>query len=92
MPPGATFRVADYLFQSPAATDAIIAAFRRGVNVRVVLDSHVDTPERRKLDGVIGHDRSQGSLVYRVAGSGLKHIGACTPSSSRCRPPARELG
>jgi hypothetical protein len=73
MQPGSTFRYAGYLFDAPEVTDALIRAWKRGVNVRVALDAHVGSTDWADLDASLGHDRSKGSFVYRVHGSGLSH-------------------
>lgn len=73
---GRTLRAALYVMQDQDYADALVAAHRRGVNVRVVLDhKSVEAPNpapAQSLINALGTDRTQPSWV-RVCTSG----GAC---------------
>lgn len=62
--PGSTIRVAEYSFAMPRTSSALVAAYRRGVNVQVVVDDH-SAPWRsvRRLRAVLGTDTASTSFV-----------------------------
>ncbi|MGN6129209.1 MAG: phospholipase D-like domain-containing protein [Nocardioidaceae bacterium] len=62
--PGSTIRVAEYSFAMPRTSAALGAAYRRGVNVQVVVDDH-SAPWRsvRRLSAVLGTDTTSTSFV-----------------------------
>ncbi len=51
-----TIRIATWAIDVPKTTDKLIAAHRRGVNVRMILHNHADTAQLRQLQRVLGTD------------------------------------
>lgn len=62
--PGATVRLAAYSLAMPSTTEALVAAHRRGVDVRVVVDDHsAHWGAVRVLDEELGRDITADSFV-----------------------------
>ena len=62
--PGATIRLAAYSLAMPSTTEALVAAHRRGVDVRVVVDDHsAHWGSVRVLDRELGRDTAADSFV-----------------------------
>lgn len=65
---GRLVRASLYALKDQDYTDALTAAHRRGVNIRVVLDaSYWDTPATQSLVAELGSDRTGSSWVVRCA-------------------------
>ena len=63
-PRGATIRIAMFSGSIPSFRDAVIAAYRRGVNVRLIMDGHASGFEWWKsMVRVLGTDRSRPSFA-----------------------------
>lgn len=63
-PPGATIRVAAYSNDRKDVTDALIAAHRRLVDVRVLLNGNWTSRQTTRMQEALGSDRSQRSFVH----------------------------
>lgn len=63
VPPGAIIRIAVYSFSYLPMADALIAAKKRGVQVKLLIDSHTTTPEIVKLRRALGTNRKNRSYV-----------------------------
>ena len=69
-PRGATIRIAVFSLGAKSTVDRLIAAYHRGVNVKLVLDSHSAAyPEAKRLVNVLGTDQARGSFVVLCARS-----------------------
>ncbi|HEX8508740.1 MAG TPA: phospholipase D-like domain-containing protein, partial [Propionibacteriaceae bacterium] len=64
-PTGATIRIATYSFGFDDTTDKLIAAQKRGVKVRVLIDNHVTTSQTARLTVALGEDRTKSNFVRR---------------------------
>ncbi|MCW2809680.1 MAG: hypothetical protein JWP61_138 [Friedmanniella sp.] len=62
-PPGSNIRIAVYSWSYTPMADAAIAAHRRGVNVKILIDSHTTTPEIQLLQKKLGRNKSARSFV-----------------------------
>ena len=62
---GSTIRIAVYSFDRMPVADALIAAYRRGVNVQMLLNDHQTTGAMVKMRSVFGAKRSKKSFIYR---------------------------
>jgi hypothetical protein len=77
---GQTIHIATWNFDDKPATDALIKAKRRGVNVKVVVSSQVDNPNWDRLRRVLNAGRRTDSFAHRCrascrgkAGTGIMH-------------------
>lgn len=61
VPKGSVIRVASYSFTYTPMANALIAAHKRGVQVRVLVDSHTISPEMTKMKKALGSSRSKPS-------------------------------
>ncbi len=61
---GSTIWIAEYLHNIQSSTDKLIAAHKRGVNVKMIIDSAA-TPQITALKSELGTDRSKASFVIR---------------------------
>ena len=61
---GATVRISMYSFSRHRTAKAIIAAYRRGVNVRVLLNDHQMTPAMQRLIRVLGTNVKKPSFIH----------------------------
>ena len=64
-PRGSYIRIAVYSFDRVNVADALIAAYRRGVKVQILLNDHWDTGAMKKIRSVIGTDRTAKSFIYK---------------------------
>ena len=64
-PRGSYIRIAVYSFDRVNVADALIAAYRRGVKVQILLNDHWDTGAMKKIRNVIGTDRTAKSFIYK---------------------------
>src|SRR5215217_1451763 len=62
--PGSKIRIATYLLDRRASSDALINARKRGVSVQVVMDGHIDTPPSRNLQRVLNADNGNAGLQW----------------------------
>ena len=62
--PGSEIRIATYLLDRRASSDALINARRRGVSVQVVMDGRIDTPMSRDLQRVLNADNGNAGLQW----------------------------
>jgi phosphatidylserine/phosphatidylglycerophosphate/cardiolipin synthase-like enzyme len=63
VPAGSVIRVVAYSFDYQPMVDALIAAKKRGAQVRLLIDSHTETAQIRKLRSYLGTGRSDGSYL-----------------------------
>jgi hypothetical protein len=63
-PPGSTIRMAVFSFGDPATADALLAAHRRGVKVKLVFSGSNEYPAMKRLQAGIGGDTSKPSYAY----------------------------
>ena len=68
-PKGSTIRIAVYSFDRMPVADAIIAAYRRGVKVQMLLNDHQDTAAMKRIRSVIGTKRTAKSFIYKCKAS-----------------------
>jgi hypothetical protein len=61
--PGSNIRIAVFSFADPRTADALIAAYRRGVHVRLVFNSTSVYPSMKRVRDVIGTDTDASSFV-----------------------------
>jgi phosphatidylserine/phosphatidylglycerophosphate/cardiolipin synthase-like enzyme len=61
---GSTIRMAQYLFDLDKTTDKLVAAYRRGVNVQILIDDGERSSEIRRLENLLGTNKSRSSFVY----------------------------
>lgn len=61
--PGSTIRMAVYSFGDPETADALLAAYRRGVKVKLVFSGSNDYPAMKRLQAGIGGDTTKSSFV-----------------------------
>lgn len=66
-PPGSTVRIATYSINRNSTTEALVDAYRRGVNVQFIVDDHDITPQIRRLRQVLGRnpDRKSFAIVCK---------------------------
>jgi hypothetical protein len=62
-PKGSTIHMAQYLFDIDSTADRLVAAHKRGVNVRVLIDDGTRTPQIKRVRKALGTDKSKGSFV-----------------------------
>ncbi len=62
---GSTIRIATWAIDIPKTTDRLVAAHKRGVDVRMVLNHKADSAQLRRLQRVLGTDI--GARSYAVA-------------------------
>lgn len=60
---GATILITTYLMDRGRTTDKLLAAHRRGVNVRVVMDEQIESGAARRLARKLGQNTSRRSFV-----------------------------
>jgi phosphatidylserine/phosphatidylglycerophosphate/cardiolipin synthase-like enzyme len=63
VPSGSIIRVVAYSFDYKPVADALIAAKRRGAHVRLLIDSHTETDQIRRLRSFLGTGTSDGSYL-----------------------------
>src|SRR5215213_3979069 len=63
VPAGSVIRVVAYSFDYKPVADALIAAKRRGAQVRLLIDSHTETDQIRRLRSFLGTGKSDGSYL-----------------------------
>lgn len=63
-PPGSAIRIAQYSFDREDIADSLVAAYRRGVTVQMLLNDNWTTRQTLRLQRVIGSDRTAPSFVY----------------------------
>jgi phosphatidylserine/phosphatidylglycerophosphate/cardiolipin synthase-like enzyme len=63
VPAGSIIRVVAYSFDYKPVADAFIAAKRRGAQVRLLIDSHTETDQIRRLRSFLGTGTSDGSYL-----------------------------
>lgn len=61
--PGSTIRMAQYLFDLDSTANKLVAAFRRGVHVQVLVDDGEQTPQITLLRAKLGRDKLKPSFV-----------------------------
>ena len=61
--PGSTIRMAVFSFGDPETADALLAAYQRGVNVKLVFSGSNDYPAMQRLQAGIGDDITKPSFV-----------------------------
>lgn len=64
-PKGATIHLVTYTFATAEVGEALVAAHRRGVNVRVIIDDHENYRWTKKLQRVLGTNERRRSYVVR---------------------------
>ncbi len=64
-PAGATIHLVMYTFATAWAGRALLAAHRRGVNVRVIIDDHENYRWTKRLQAVLGTNQHRRSYVVR---------------------------
>ncbi len=62
-PAGSNIRIAVYSWSYTPMADAAIAAHRRGVNIKLLIDSHTTTPEIELLKKKLGTNKKSRSFV-----------------------------
>ncbi len=62
-PRGSTIRMAQYLFNIDSSTDKLIAAYKRGVNVQLLIDDAESTTETRRVIRALGTNKAKSSFV-----------------------------
>jgi phosphatidylserine/phosphatidylglycerophosphate/cardiolipin synthase-like enzyme len=70
-PKGATVMISMYSLSRPKTTRAIVQAFRRGVNVKVVVNDHQGTGAMRRLQRVLGTNTKSKSYI-KVCDAGCR--------------------
>jgi phosphatidylserine/phosphatidylglycerophosphate/cardiolipin synthase-like enzyme len=63
VPAGSVIRVVAYSFDYQPVADALIAAKKRGVKVRLLIDSHTETTQIRQLRSAFGTGTSDGTYL-----------------------------
>ncbi len=63
-PPGETIRFAQYSFDVHSTARALIRAYRRGVNVQIILNDNWTSGATARMQRIIGTKRKQSSFVY----------------------------
>ena len=61
--PGSTIKMAVFSFGDPETADALLAAYQRGVNVKLVFSGSNDYPAMQRLQSGIGDDITKSSFV-----------------------------
>ena len=64
-PKGSSIYIATYSLSSGEVGDALVAAYRRGVTVRLNIDPHADFIETKRMLRVLGTDQDRDSYVVR---------------------------
>ncbi|MEV7202534.1 phospholipase D-like domain-containing protein [Streptomyces griseoluteus] len=76
-PAGSTIRIAIYAFNSQAYYDALVGAYGRGVNIKIVADDYMPTSNIQKttadLAAVLGSDPAALSYVLLCHGGCIEH-------------------
>lgn len=62
-PRGSVIRIAVYSFFDQVLADQLVAAYRRGVLVRLLIDGHVSSPQIEQLRAALGHDLRSTSFL-----------------------------
>jgi phosphatidylserine/phosphatidylglycerophosphate/cardiolipin synthase-like enzyme len=62
--PKSTIKIISFSFDRMYIADLLIAAKRRGVRVKIILNDHQVTPAQRKLASVLGKNRTKRSFIY----------------------------
>ncbi len=75
VPKGSVIRVTAYSMSEATLRDKLIAAHKRGVDVRMILDDHVTTADMAKLQTVLGKDRTKGSFLIQCKQSCMSDTG-----------------
>jgi phosphatidylserine/phosphatidylglycerophosphate/cardiolipin synthase-like enzyme len=68
-PKGAYIRMTFFSFTIQAVADALIAAHRRGVNVRLIMDDHEEWPAWQRVTKVFGTDTTARSFAIKCPGA-----------------------
>lgn len=68
-PPGAIIRMAVFSFADPATADALIAAHRRGVQVRLIVSGNHEYPAMVRVRKVLGSDPDARSFTVYCSSS-----------------------
>ena len=63
VPKGSVIRFVAYSFDYQPMVDALLAAKKRGADVRLLIDSHTETAQIRQLRSKLGTGRSDGSYL-----------------------------
>jgi phosphatidylserine/phosphatidylglycerophosphate/cardiolipin synthase-like enzyme len=63
VPAGSIIRFVAYSFDYQPMVDALLAAKKRGAQVRLLIDSHTETDQIRQLRGKLGTGKSDGSYL-----------------------------
>ena len=66
VPENSIIRIAAYSFSYQPMANALIAAHQRGVQVRLLIDSHTDTSQLKALRSALGTDRSKSQLPQNL--------------------------
>lgn len=64
-PKGATITIVTYTFATQAYGEALLAAYRRGVNVRMIIDDHENYRWTKRLQTIFGTNQNNGSYIVR---------------------------
>ncbi|HYP46482.1 MAG TPA: phospholipase D-like domain-containing protein [Propionibacteriaceae bacterium] len=68
-PKGSTIRIAQYLFDLDSSADKLIAAYKRGVNVQLLIDDIPVSEQSKRVRGVLGTNKRAGSYLTRCVNS-----------------------
>jgi phosphatidylserine/phosphatidylglycerophosphate/cardiolipin synthase-like enzyme len=68
-PAGSTLRMAVFSFGDPETADAVIAAHRRGVHVKIVFAGNHTYPAMARIRNALGTDRHAGSFALQCEAS-----------------------
>ena len=68
-PAGSTLRMAVFSFGDPETGDAVIAAYRRGVHVKIVFAGNHTYPAMARIKHALGTDRGAGSFAVQCDAS-----------------------
>ena len=87
VPSGSIIRVVAYSFDYQPMADALIAAKKRGAQVRLLIDSHAETAQIKQLRSTLGTGTSDGSYLRTCKYSCMANSSprSFTPSST-CSP------
>jgi len=58
-------RIATYAFNEPDITAALVAAYKRGVHVQILIDDHGISDQIIQLQKLLGTDRTKDSVIFR---------------------------
>jgi hypothetical protein len=75
-PRGATIRAATYRFDMSSTATKLVAAHRRGVNVRFLVDDSFVTPQVRTLRKALGTNRKSRSFLATCRHSCMSNVGS----------------